>query len=697
MTQHNTNSTGYTPRPIHSARSADTSLLQTVNFSGVNPADVQRPELKNAAGGNKPSGEQPNPSGSVPRAQKRSAATPTLDKFSRDLTDMALTGKLDPVIGRDDEIQRTIEILMRRTKNNPVMVGEAGVGKTAVVEGVAQKLASGEFLDLADKRIVDLDLAAMVAGTKYRGEFEERLKSVMSEAEKAGNVILFIDELHTMVGAGGASGAMDASNILKPVLARGGLQTIGATTFDEYKKYIEKDAALARRFQQVTVPEPNMQDTITMVKGRIPSFQAHHKLSISPEAVEEAVRLAGRHIENRRFPDKAIDVLDEACARLVLENRKSERSGRETRAVLGVKEVREAVAQITGVPVADLNPDEATKLLSLEKRLSEEVIGQDEAVSVVCRALRRDRAGLRDPKRPMGGFLFAGPTGVGKTHTIKMLAKEMFGSQDALIQIDMSEYMEKHAVSRLIGAAPGLVGYEDGGQLTEAVRRKPYGVVLLDEIEKAHPDTLNLLLQILEEGRLTDGHGRQVNFKNTIVVMTSNLGAHEAGRGGFGFAQRDNAEVQHAARHKHIMAAVEGFFRPELLNRLDEVVVFREVTSETIARIAKRELKGFLARVHSTGYSLHIDSEVENLVIEKGYNKEFGARPLRRAIQSLLEDSFVEAELRGAFRPGQEVLAVRRGDAVAYVVLSEIKPPTIESAPMQQPSAAVPSTGGATP
>lgn len=587
--------------------------------------------------------------------------TPALDAFGRDITARARLGELDPVIGRGEEIERMLEILLRRTKNNPVMIGEAGVGKTAVVEGLAQRIARGEVIGFEHKRIIALDVTAMVAGTKYRGQFEERIKAVMNEAQRDKSIILFIDEIHTLVGAGATSGAMDAANILKEALSRGRLQTIGATTLDEYRKHIEKDPALARRFQPVLVKEPSQADTVNILKGVVPKLEAHHKLSIAPEVVELAVRLAGRFITERRFPDKAIDVLDEAAARVRVAKG----------SVVGSDDICAVVASIAKVPVGAMSVDEATKLLTLESRLNEQVIEQPEAVSAICRALRRDRTGLRDPNRPAGSFLLVGQTGLGKTHLMKVVAKELFGTEDALIAFDMSEYMEQHSVARLVGAPPGYVGYEEGGQLTERIRRQPYCVVLLDEIEKAHPDVQLLLLQILEEGRITDGHGRKVNCKNVVFAMTSNLGAEEISRSAFGLARRDDISKNRETNRKIVMAAVEGFFRPELLGRIDEVLHFNPFSQEGISRIAKRELKGFLSRVESKGYSLTIDPDVEKLIAEKGYSKEFGARPLRRAIQSLIEDSFVEAELRGAFAPGQQIIAVRKGDAVTYEVRRE--------------------------
>ena len=659
-------------------------------------------------------------------AQRRGKSkTPALDSFGRDLTELARNGELDPVIGRSNEIERLIQVLCRRTKNNPVLLGEAGVGKTAIVEGLAQKIVSQEVPDLLhDRRLVVLDLAMMVAGTKYRGQFEERIKAVMNEVRRAKNVILFIDELHTLVGAGGAEGAIDASNVLKPALARGEIQCIGATTFDEYRKYIEKDSALERRFQPIPVEPPNAEQTLEILKGLRERYAQHHRVKITDEALRAAVELSGRYIPGRVQPDKSIDVIDEAGARVRLKSmtkppdladleeqiellsiQKDEavkNADYETAAELrdkaeklraekeniqkkwrermneidGVVDedvIAEVVSKMTGVPLTRLEKEESERLLKLEEELHKTVVSQDEAVKSVARAIRKARSGLKDPKRPMGSFIFIGPSGVGKTLLAKALAEFMFGDPDALIYLDMSEYMEKHNVSRLIGAPPGYVGYEEGGQLTERIRRRPYAVVLLDEVEKAHPDVFNMLLQIMEEGRLTDSFGRHVDFKNVILIMTSNIGA-DLIKGGqtFGFGRRE--EVQDYDRiKKALMGEVEKFFRPEFINRLDEIIVFRPLVKDDLYSIIEIELSKVRERLKAKGMELELDKVAKDFLIEKGYNPDFGARPLRRAIGQYVEDPLAESLLSGEFKPGQKITVTRKEDAEnLFFVASEL-------------------------
>jgi ATP-dependent Clp protease ATP-binding subunit ClpC len=647
-------------------------------------------------------------------ARTRGAAkskTPALDSFGRDLTELARNGELDPVIGRTNEIERLVQILCRRTKNNPVLLGEAGVGKTAIVEGLAQRIVDQEVPDiLFDRRLVVLDLAAMVAGTKYRGQFEERIKAVMNEVRRAKNIILFIDELHTLVGAGGAEGAIDASNVLKPALARGEIQCIGATTFDEYRKYIEKDAALERRFQSISVEPPNAEQTFEILKGIRPKYEAHHRVKITDVALRTAIEFSGRYIPGRVQPDKSIDVIDEAGARLRLrsmakppnlaeieekierlaiekdeavKNADYERAAQirdqmdkhrrererlqaewkermsETVGTVDEEVVAEVVSKMTGVPLTRLEKAESERLLALESELHRTVVSQDDAVKAVARSIRKARSGLKDPKRPMGSFIFVGPSGVGKTLLAKALAEFMFGDPDALLYLDMSEYMEKHNVSRLVGAPPGYVGYEEGGQLTERIRRRPYAVVLLDEVEKAHPDVFNMLLQIMEEGRLTDSFGRHVDFKNVILIMTSNLGA-DVIKGGatFGFGKR--SEVQDYERmRKSLMGEVEKFFRPEFINRLDDVVVFRPLLKEDLVTIIEFELSKVRKRLADKGMKMELDFAAKDFLIDKGYNPDFGARPLRRALGQYIEDPLAENLLMGEFKSGDEIHVTR--------------------------------------
>ena len=642
---------------------------------------------------------------------KRGSSTPALDSYSRNLTQMALDGKLDPVIGREHEIQRVIQILSRRTKNNPCLIGEPGVGKTAVVEGLAQRIAAGDVPDtIADKRVMTLDLSGMVAGSKYRGEFEERIKKVIAEVVESKDVLLFIDEIHTIIGAGGAEGALDASNILKPSLARGELQLIGATTIDEYRKYIEKDAALERRFQPVTVDEPSEEESIAILKGLRSRYEEHHKVEITDDALEAAVKLSARYINDRFLPDKAIDLIDEASSKVRLLNytkpakvrtyeeqideleeeketaireeayekagdikKKQEKlkekihqilekweKEKETRKLtVGENEVADVVAGWTKIPVKKLAEEESERLKNLENILHERVVGQEEAITAVSKAIRRGRIGLKDPKRPIGSFLFLGPTGVGKTELSKALAEAMFGTETSLIRVDMSEYMEKHSVSKMIGSPPGYVGYEEGGQLSEKVRRNPYSVILFDEIEKAHPDVFNILLQVLDDGHITDAQGRKIDFKNTIIIMTSNAGAENIiapKRLGFGVAT--DAKADHEFMKGRVMEEVKRLFKPEFLNRIDEIIVFHQLTKEHMKGIADIMLKGIEKRCKDQlGITLTVNEAAKELLIDKGYDEKYGARPLRRTIQSLLEDKMAEEILDGKIKKSAGVEA----------------------------------------
>ena len=642
-------------------------------------------------------------------AKAAKSKTPALDSFGRDLTELAAKGELDPVIGRATEIERLVQILCRRTKNNPVLLGEAGVGKTAIVEGLAQSITGHTVPEiLKEKRLVVLDLAMMVAGTKYRGQFEERIKAVINEVRRAGNVLLFVDELHTLVGAGGAEGAIDASNVLKPALARGEVQCIGATTFDEYRKYIEKDAALERRFQTIQVDPPSKEETLEILKGLRDRYEEHHRVHFTNEALFQAVELSSRYISGRCHPDKAIDVIDEAGARVRLKNmtpppdlaefeakieklqeekdeavrnadyeraaalrddiqqildKKAEiqkqwqEKNRETVGEVDAEVVAEVVSKMTGVPLTRLEKEEAQKLLELEAELHKTVVSQDEAINALAKAVRRSRSGLKDPNRPMGSFIFIGPSGVGKTLLARAIAEFMFGDADAMIQIDMSEYMEKHNVSRLVGAPPGYVGYEEGGQLTERIRRRPYAVLLLDEIEKAHSDVYNMLLQIMEEGRLTDSFGRHVDFKNVILIMTSNIGADLIkNQSGFGFGKR--SEQANYEKMKELLdKEMERHFRPEFLNRLDSQIVFRPLTREDLTTIVEYELNKVFKRLLEHGLHLELEDVAKEFLIDKGYNPEFGARPLRRAIERYIEDPLSENLLRGKFK-GKSVIKI---------------------------------------
>lgn len=655
--------------------------------------------------------------------------TPTLDEFGSNLTQMAAEGKLDPVVGRQKEIERVIQILGRRTKNNPVLIGEPGVGKTAIAEGLAQRIANRDIPDiLEEKRVVTLDIGLLVAGTKYRGEFEERLKKIMDEIRTAGNVILVIDEVHTLIGAGAAEGAIDAANILKPALARGELQCIGATTLDEYRKHIERDAALERRFQPVMVGEPSVAETIEILHGLRERYEQHHKLKILDEALEAAAKLADRYISDRYLPDKAIDLMDEAGSRVRLINSQLPPAAKELdkelrqilkqkddavraqdfdqagelrdremeikteiRAIASAKknegesdepfvdaeEIAHIVASWTGVPVNKLTESESTKLMHMEDTLHQRLIGQEEAVKAVSRAIRRARVGLKNPNRPIASFIFSGPTGVGKTELTKALAAYFFGSEDAMIRLDMSEYMERHTVSKLIGSPPGYVGYNEGGQLTEAVRRRPYTVVLFDEIEKAHPDVFNMLLQILEDGRLTDAKGRTVDFKNTLLIMTSNIGSKviEKGGGGLGFEfSDDQSEATYNRIRSLVNEELKNYFRPEFLNRLDEIIVFRQLNREEVKEIAEILLKEVFTRLTEKQITLQVTDPFKELLVEEGYNPSYGARPLRRAIMRLLEDVLAEEILSGRLGEGDSALVdVSSEDGKKVIIHTEEK------------------------
>ena len=654
-------------------------------------------------------GRRGNRSGKGDRKRSGKSKTPALDSFGRDLTELAKNGKLDPVIGRESEIERITQVLCRRQKNNPVLLGEAGVGKTAIVEGFAQMVVDGNVPDLLrERRIVVLDLAMMVAGTKYRGQFEERIKAVMNEVRRAKNIILFIDELHTLVGAGGAEGAIDASNVLKPALSRGELQCIGATTLDEFRKYIEKDSALERRFQKVNVEPPSPAQAVEILKGLRDRYEEHHRVEITDAALSAAVEFSTRYISERALPDKAIDVIDEAGARIRLKsmvrppdlkdldaeieelnaakeeavaNQDFEKAAALRDKADKVKEKKEAatedwkeqsqqtdgtvdedviaevVAKMTGIPLTRLSSEDAVRLLAMEDELHETVVSQKEAVKQVSKAIRRSRSGLKDPKRPTGIFLFAGPTGVGKTLLAKTLADFLFGEDDALIQLDMSEYMEKHNVSRLIGAPPGYVGYEEGGQLTEKIRRRPYAVVLLDEIEKAHPDVFNMLLQIMEEGHLTDSFGRKIDFKNVVMIMTTNVGAKSIASGaGFGFTKQGDEEATYDQMKERLLHDVEAAFKPEFIGRLDDVIVFRELNRDNLKRIVDIELAKVRERLGERGYALEMTDGAREFVIDKGSNTEYGARPLRRSVETYIEDPLSEELLRGAFEGHNSIL-----------------------------------------
>lgn len=652
--------------------------------------------------------------------------TPTLDSLARDLTAAARDGNLDPVIGRSKEIERVIQVLSRRTKNNPVLIGEPGVGKTAVAEGLAQRIVDGEIPEtLRGKRVMTLDMGTVVAGTKYRGEFEDRLKKIMDEIRQAGNIILFIDELHTLIGAGGAEGAIDASNILKPALARGDLQCIGATTLDEYRKYIEKDAALERRFQPITVDEPTLEEAILILEGLRDRYEAHHRVKITDEAIQQAVKLSDRYITDRYLPDKAIDLIDEAASKVRLSSytvppelkeleqrleevkkekdaavqsqefekaaslRDKEQKLREelettrntwkqdqgkTDSEVTAEDIADVVANWTGIPVSKLAQEESERLLNMESILHNRVIGQEEAVKSVSRAIRRARAGLKDPKRPIGSFIFLGPTGVGKTELARALAEAMFGDEDAMIRIDMSEYMEKHTTSRLVGSPPGYVGYEEGGQLTEKVRRKPYSVVLFDEIEKAHPEVFNILLQVLEDGRLTDGKGRTVDFRNTIIIMTSNVGASTIKKNyRLGFTTGNAANDDYENMKQNVMEELKKNFRPEFLNRIDDVIVFHSLKEEHLQEIVSLMSEELRKRLKEQDIDFNLTDEAKKHLAKEGFDPTYGARPLRRAIQKHIEDRLSEELLRGTIQRGDSV-TIDVKDGKLTVIKADVKP-----------------------
>ncbi len=669
------------------------------------------------------------------RAGKRGNATPTLDSYSRNLTQLASAGKLDPVIGREQEIQRVIQILSRRTKNNPCLIGEPGVGKTAVVEGLAQMIASGNVPEtIADKRVVTLDLSGMVAGSKYRGEFEERIKKVISEVVESGDVLLFIDEIHTIIGAGGAEGALDASNILKPSLARGEIQLIGATTINEYRKYIEKDSALERRFQPVTVDEPTEDESVAILKGLRSRYEEHHKVEITDDALEAAVKLSSRYINDRFLPDKAIDLIDEAASKVCLQNytkpaeikeyeaeidglevakeeaikkeayeeageikKKQEKirekiaqtmekwqKDKETRKlIVSDNEIADVVSGWTRIPVRKLAEEESERLRNLEGILHQRVVGQEEAVTAISKAIRRGRVGLKDPKRPIGSFLFLGPTGVGKTELSKALSEAMFGTENALIRVDMSEYMEKHSVSKMIGSPPGYVGYDEGGQLSEKVRRNPYCVILFDEIEKAHPDVFNILLQVLDDGHITDAQGRKIDFKNTIIIMTSNAGAEKIiSPKHLGFGMVSDAKADYNFMKDRVMDEVKRLFKPEFLNRIDEIIVFHQLTREHIKGIADIMLGTISKRCkEQLGIGLEVTDSVREHLIDKGYDDKYGARPLRRTIQNLVEDRLAEEMLDGRINAGSLVEVGFDGEKLTFTIKAKTARPKAASKP----------------
>jgi ATP-dependent Clp protease ATP-binding subunit ClpC len=672
--------------------------------------------------------KEPSTSGAATEAAPTGSLV--LDQFGRNLAQLARDKKLDPVIGRDKEIERVMQVLSRRTKNNPVLIGEPGVGKTAIVEGLAQKIVSGDVPEtLRGKQLYTLDLGALVAGSRYRGDFEERLKKVLKEIRTRGDIILFIDELHTLVGAGAAEGAIDAASILKPMLARGELQTIGATTLDEYRKHLEKDAALERRFQPIKVEEPTVSHTIEILKGLRDRYESHHRVTITDQALVAAANLADRYISDRHLPDKAIDLIDEAGSRLrirrmrtpgdyreledeianvrrekeaAIEGQQFEKAAKlrdQEKELLAKKSTKEAEARAegidffdevdeesiaevlamwTGIPVYKLTEEETAKLLRMEDELHKRVIGQVDAIRAVSQAIRRTRAGLKDPKRPSGSFIFLGPSGVGKTELAKTLAEFLFGDENSLIQLDMSEYMEKHTVSRLVGSPPGYVGYDEGGQLTEAVRRKPFSVVLFDEIEKAHPDVFNTLLQILEDGRLTDAQGRSVDFKNTVIIMTSNLGTADLRKASVGFAKADEAVTYERMKEK-VNEELKRHFRPEFLNRIDEVIVFHELSMAEVIEIVDLMMKRVVGQLESQGINLELTPAAKEMLAKKGYDPTLGARPLRRAIQRLVEDALSERILWKEFRAGETIVVDVEDDQIAFRSIEGIEPPPVET------------------
>jgi ATP-dependent Clp protease ATP-binding subunit ClpC len=678
----------------------------------------------------------------------KSKSSKLLDQFGRNFTKQAQEGKLDPVVGRQTEIERIMQILARRQKNNPVLIGEPGVGKTAIVEGLAQRISSNQVPEiLKGKQIYSLDLAALVAGSKYRGEFEERLKKVMKEIQQRGDIVLFIDELHNLVGAGAAEGAIDAASILKPALARGELQTIGATTLDEYRKYLERDAALERRFQQVRVEEPSVDDSVQILRGLRDRYEAHHRVTITDDALKAAAELSDRYIQDRHLPDKAIDLIDEAASRLriksmsappryreledeiervrkekeaSIENQEFEKAAslrdkerkltqkkreleeqwrssenQEEQPQVGEEEIADIVSMWTGIPVFKLTEAESARLVRMEEELHKRVVGQEEAIVAVAKSIRRARAGIKDPKRPTGSFIFLGPSGVGKTELARTLAEFLFGDEDAMIQVDMSEYMEKHSVSRLVGSPPGYIGYDEGGQLTEAVRRKPYSVLLLDEIEKAHPDVFNILLQILEEGKLTDAQGRRVDFRNAIVIMTSNLGAAQISKNtGFGFTVGDESGLSYEEMKGRVMGELKKVFRPELLNRIDEIIVFHKLSKEEITTIVDLQLRRLREQMVVHEVAIELTDEAKELLVDKGYDPAMGARPLRRAIQRYIEDPLADFVLGRQLEPGSTILVGRTrnedgepGDEVDITFIPGEVTPEKVTVPPDEPAA----------
>ena len=700
-------------------RDSSCYAMDILDSMNVSAADIAEEITKNVNVSQSETSNSKNPS-----KAKGKTETPTLDQFGRDLTAVARQGKIDPVIGRQKEIERVIQILCRRTKNNPCLIGEPGVGKTAIAEGLALKIASGEVPEiLKDKRIVALDLTGMVAGTKYRGDFEERIKSAIDEVSKSGNIILFIDEVHTLIGAGSAEGAVDAANILKPALARGEMQVIGATTIEEYRKNIEKDSALERRFQSVLVGEPSREETVEILKGIRDKYEAHHKVKITDEAIEAAVKMSSRYIGDRFLPDKAIDLIDEAASKVRLRaytppedireledkikrideekasavnsqnferaaalrdeekeikthlaNAKEswKKQNSETNGVVTPDEIAAIVSEWTHIPVVQLTEEESQRLIHMEEELHRRIVGQDQAVSAVSKAIRRGRVGLKDPNRPTGSFIFLGPTGVGKTELCKTLAATLFGDESAMIRLDMSEFMEKHTVSKLVGSPPGYVGYDEGGQLTEKVRRKPYSVVLFDEIEKAHPDVFNMLLQILDDGVLTDSQGRKVDFKNCIIIMTSNVGAKlitNEGASALGFKGEDNGgTMSREDIRSAVMGELKKCFRPEFLNRVDDIIVFEQLGKEDIKEIARRLLKTLKNRVHDMGIELDFDDSAIDKIADEGFDPVYGARPLKRAIQSQIEDRLSEEMLEGRMTSGNKYICKHKDDSFVFEV-----------------------------
>jgi ATP-dependent Clp protease ATP-binding subunit ClpC len=716
-------------------REGEGVAVQVLVSLGADLSRVRQQVIQLLSGYQSPGGKEAAGAGVGPSSgQEAPSGSPVLDQFGRNLTQLARERKLDPVIGREREIERVMQVLSRRTKNNPVLIGEPGVGKTAIVEGLSQKIVAGDVPEtIKGKQLYTLDLGALVAGSRYRGDFEERLKKVLKEIRTRGDIILFIDELHTLVGAGAAEGAIDAASILKPMLARGELQTIGATTLDEYRKHLEKDAALERRFQPIKVEQPSLPHTIEILKGLRDRYEAHHGVTITDQAVVAAANLADRYIADRYLPDKAIDLIDEAGSRLrirrmatpadykaiedeIVKVRRDkevaiEKQNFEQAKTLREKEeellqrkaakeqewraegvdlfdvvdeevIAEVLANWTGIPVYKLTEEETAKLLRMEDELHKRVIGQQDAIKAVSQAIRRTRAGLKDPKRPSGSFIFLGPSGVGKTETAKTLAEFLFGDEDALIQLDMSEYMEKHTVSRLVGSPPGYVGYEEGGQLTESVRRKPFSVVLFDEIEKAHPDVFNALLQILEDGRLTDSQGRTVDFKNTVIIMTSNLGTADLRKASVGFAKTDEAVTYEKMKQK-VHDALKAHFRPEFLNRIDDVIVFHELTKDEVTEIIDLMVKRLRDQLETQGLGLELTQAAKYFVVDKGYDSTLGARPLRRALQRLVEDPLSEKILWKEFRAGETIIVDVEQDGEPVIVFRSIEglePPPVELA-----------------